>query len=1022
MKQFFSTLLLCLVSVVTVWAQDSTKPDWLVATISDAVQINSNYDSGKDWYLYQYYDHKLSINASAHEKENLALDFDVFIENLDHPGDITSLTSQTDIVNLLEFGNKNNNGNGLTWNFVKDLTKAGWHHHRYMLSTGRGSSFSKDSTVTWFRFCLAHVKTHDAYLIRLKNIRLIDVTGDSITANGGGTSDIVTDYEAATISFTLDKTITSAQNMAVGKSFDPVDVSHHDLSKLYLAFTAAVTPDPEANLNLLSNGVGQIELTSGGKPDLNEATMNITTPNWKSGTNTYYIPLSSATSTGGTIDWSAVNYMRIYLTRVPEFEGSLTLKIDNVKILDFTKRTTLPSFFSDGMLLQQKKPINIWGYASAGKTITVTMSKEGAALSTLTAVPDSTGKWLVSFPAQNASFSKYSFTVKDGDETIQTINDVLVGEVWVAAGQSNMALNVGSTIDREEIYANATNDNIRFFWMPTYPTGTVSPVTPEKDIAGGYWGHGNNATQVAKVSAVAYSMVKTLQQKLNIPVGFFYTPVGGSVIEAWLPREVYDEDVELSNQLMRRGMYYDEDFWVNGSTTITGLYNQKVGPFCGYNVAGVIWYQGESNSTRPELYAGELNHLKTAWEKNLGFEAGEMPFVFTQVCPWKVSLDQPQFLAPLYEAFYDAWKMNEEKRTGMFSLYDMNLVYENPNGSDPIHPTDKTPVGKRFAKAVYNMVYGTEGKEYTAPVPESVTPQGNKVIVKYAHVGDGLKTIGNQGDRVHGFAIAGADGIYANANARIISDDEVEVWNPAVTNPDRVTYAYMTYNTGSTLCNSEDFPAAPFRSDREEGQQYYNPQDWTFCDSTQFWGITYGGTVQMVDSWTASEGTISFETAKKAEGKASLKVSYTAGAKVAPVTTNKTTVGQFASFKTLLVDVANPDSREKTIQLYSDGDQVGDDVTIAAGADFQTVTFDISDITVDDQDLEFRVIDNAEGTVYLDNVLFGTASADEVVTGISNVAPATAVPGEAVYSLSGIRVSHPQKGMYIKGNRKVIIK
>lgn len=192
-----------------------------------------------------------------------------------------------------------------------------------------------------------------------------------------------------------------------------------------------------------------------------------------------------------------------------------------------------------------------------------------------------------------------------------------------------MALSVSATQQKDELMNSADNDNIRFLYMPTYPysgTGTGEmPIKPTKDIAGAYWGHGNNGVQVGSVSAVAYIAIKDLQGKLGIPVGFLYTPIGGSVIEAWIPRAELEENTELVNTLTRRGLYYDEDFWVDNSTTVTALYNQKVGPLEGFNVAGVMWYQGESNSDRPELYADELTTMKRGWERTFNFEEGTMP-------------------------------------------------------------------------------------------------------------------------------------------------------------------------------------------------------------------------------------------------------------------------------------------------------------------------------------------------------------------------------------------------------------
>ena len=1010
---------------------EEQQPDYLVTQIVEKAQLNSNYDSASDWYGYQWYNRLLAIDASGHKKENLALDFDVYMENLDDPGNIGAMMDQSDLVHLLELGNQTNNVGGLTWGIKGLITKAGWNHVRVLVKDARGG-LDVTQTITWFRFCLAHVRSHDAFLIRLKNVKLIDITGDP-EEDQSGEAEFDTSYNVGEIPYTLDWTGTFADGkdvgFSVGKSFDPINVAAHDVKQCYLLFDADLSFTGSAEVSKLGTN-GQIELTSSGHNDVNEATFGIAAPEWKAGKHTYSIPLVTAGTTGGAIDWSNVNFMRIYWIHMPCYDGTMTLKVDNVRIVDYTTKTKLPTLFSDGMMFQQQKPINIWGYAAEGKQVSVELFRGETSLGTQTGTAAEDGKWQVTFDGQTASYDKYHFVVSEDGNVIQTVSDILVGEVWVAAGQSNMALSVSVTIDAEDIRAAADNEYIRFFMEPTKPTGEESPYEPTKDIAGASWGYGNNPTQVNNMSAVCYNMVKVLQQKLGVPVGFLNTAIGGSVIEAWLVREDVDApaNADLKNQLIRRGLYYDEEFWVDGATTVTGFYNAKIGPLKGYNVAGVIWYQGESNSDRPELYTKELDLLKRGWERTFGFAEGEMPFVFTQVAPWGTQLGNPQFLAPLAEAMYDAWKLNEQKNMGMLAIYDTDLQYgiKINNNADPIHPTNKTPIGQRFATATYNLVYGSG--EYTCAVADEVTPRDGKVIVKFAHVGDGLKTKdGNAA--VHGFAIAGSDGVYANAMARIISEDEVEVWNPAVSNPDRVTYAWATYSVASNLQNSVGIPAAPFRSNRADGQKYFNPQDWTLCDSTNVWGVDNGVTIYAkqvgsLPAWkTATTGAaISMSTDVKAEGQASMKVDYPAGgAQFGPELRYQTTKTQVLNFSTMLVDVKNPDAREKKLQLYI-SDELVSEVTVAAATDFRTLVFDLSSNDYEADELYFKVVDAEAGSVYVDNILFGTAAADDVTTGVVDIEHSTFNIEHSVYDLLGRRVANPNRGLYIVGTKKMVVR
>jgi hypothetical protein len=348
--------------------------------------------------------------------------------------------------------------------------------------------------------------------------------------------------------------------------------------------------------------------------------------------------------------------------------------------------------------------------------------------------------------------------------------------------------------------------------------------------------------------------------------------------------------------------------------------------------------------------------------------------------------------------------MNPETMA-LLPIYDTDITYV---GNSPIHPTNKTPVGKRFATAALNMVYGGGG-EYTAPVFDSMTVSGDTIIVKFSHVGDGLKSANNMDD-IRGFAICDEDNVFAGAKARIISANEVKVWNERVKNPKQVTYAWASFNIASNLANSVGIAAAPFRSDRKDGYQYYNPQDWTFADEL-IWGVDASEFVGFIPAWTnapvsgITDVTLGYDPEYKSEGKASLKVEYSAAGivGVGPVLTHKTTVTQLANFNTLSVDVLNPDERGKSVELLlkaSDGKIykamfVGYEgsstqetaVTIGKTSGFRTLAFDLKTLK-NEQDvivpanytanilptvtaIQVTVTDNAAGTIYLDNAAFG---------------------------------------------------
>ena len=1042
MKQFFTKcsrfhrgwmlVLVMLLSCTSLQAATKTRMK-VLGTLMEKAQFNGNYDTGNNWWGYQTYTRTADVDLSAYKDDwsNLVLTARVYLHNLDHPGEFPFLT-QSDCFGFMEVGTDTQGGNNITWDPKKLNLKEGWNDIQVSFKTtssdavpGRynAEKFTLADRIKWFRFCFAHMKTNDMYLMRIADVNICDKSQTEEVKDEENTV-YDTDYDVCSLPFSFDATVTKDGAKGLHQTVFPTayDLSKHNIKQLYVAFDSEITLSDGAQLTTISNGVGQIELTSSGRCDVEEATIGLGSVDWKEGKHTYYVPLKSVL---GGLNVSNLNYMRVYLTKLDNMVGTIHWTMDNVRIVDFTTKSSLPTIFSDGMMFQQNKSMNIWGYGAKGKTIKVELSKNGSVIATKSTTIGADGKWTIAFDAQKGSYDKYSFTAYENGNAFQTVKDILVGEVWLSGGQSNMALTVGGLQIKDEVLADANNDNIRFFMEPTKPTGETSPYVPEKDIAGAKWGHGNDASQVTNVSAVAYLTVKELQQKLNIPVGFLNTAIGGSVIEAWLSRDVIeaDKNADFKAKLTRRGMYFDKEFWVDGATTITGFYNAKIGPLAGFNIAGALWYQGESNSGRPELYGQELQMLKEAWGNTFGFKASEMPFCYNGVATWVTETASPYWLGLLSEAMEDGFKKIGDSKTAYFPIYDTNYDYK---GNVVIHPTDKRGVAHHHATAIYNMVYGNEGKVFAAPMMESVTANGDKMVVKFNHVGEGLKTTDGLKD-VHGFSIADEDGIYVGARAEITGKDEVTVWNDGVKNPKNVNYAFCSFNMESNLANSEGFAASPFRSDRSidyetlDGKNqmksnFYNPQPWAYADGETTWEIskekkTYYGTVNdyytdFMPAWTTNPvsgndvATISFDTNVKAEGKASMKLAYAAAGAygVGPESGYQSRIFQFGNFKTISVMVKNPDAREKSLQLsFKSDDAVYTTETqvVKASSDFETITFDLTTLKdvqnaiVADAisilkaaaDVQFTITDNAAGTVYLDNVTFGTYDANELVDG-----------------------------------------
>lgn len=1006
--------MLCAFNVL---AQQTPK---VLGTIAETSQLTPFGPNANNYYGFQSYWRTLNIDASGSKIENLVLKMRVHIDNLDHSGDISFI--QNAGFAMIELANDQTPTDAYVLWPIKTMQtplKEGWTDLYLPLKSGSvKANFDLKKPINWFRFVFANILGKpDAIQIRLKDIQLIDT---SILVAPQTTVPRQTNFLVGDVPFVINKSLEKNVSFSAGQAFTDkaINAYAHNPEQLYLMFDANITEQTKGDILVLNRINGQIELTSSGRSDQNEKTWDIGNVNWKSGQNTYMIPFSIAGKTGGGLDLSNINYLRIYGVNVPtDYTGKITIGISNVKIVDLTNQTKLPSLFSDKMMFQQKKPISVWGTARGGKKIKVNWYKNGVKLATKLSTVPSSGNWKVTFDSQPAGYDKYQIEVFDGETLIQRVNDILVGEVWLSSGQSNMALKVSGTIDGQALMTSANNDNIRFFLEPT---AANAPYVPNPNIQGAYWGSGNDGNQVGKLSAVAYSMVVKLQEELKVPIGILNTAVGGSIIEAWLPAVDIDSDADLKLALKRLGVYFDKDFYPSGNNQMSSFYNLKINPLLGFNIAGMIWYQGESNSGRPQLYARELNLLKKAYERVFGFTNNDMPFIFSQVCPWVTDMSNPQSLAFLAEAKSDAWSMNQ-KNMAMLPLYDTDITYV---GNVVIHPTNKTPVGKRFANSVLNMVYKKSG-EYTAPVYESLSIKGDTIIVKFNHVGNGLKVI-NGINNVRGFALRNENGIYVGAKAKIISSNEVAVWNERVKSPQQVSYAWTTYNVMSNLSNSVDIPAAPFRSERVTiNQKHYNPQDWTYTDG-DIWGVDANDFVGFIPSWKINpisdladnKVALSYDSDLKNEGKKSLKMQYQAAANggmgaVGPVLSNKTFVNQLANFNTIAVDVFNPDVFNKKIELLlkaADGkiyyatfvgvenDNTNDltFVNIGKTLKFKTLVFKIKvlkdeqNVIVDSnsvdgilstiKDIEFRVSDvipkgqtiqSGIRTIYLDDVMFG---------------------------------------------------
>jgi sialate O-acetylesterase len=480
----------------------------------------------------------------------------------------------------------------------------------------------------------------------------------------------------------------------------------------------------------------------------------------------------------------------------------------------------LPAVISDNMVLQRGKKIPIWGWADAGEQIMVSVSWHSMAWSVVT---NGNGNW--SFEMSPPKTTGPHEMTLSGKNTI-TIKNILVGEVWVCSGQSNMHWSVNRSTNAEQEVAQADYPNIRLFSVERKVADK-----PQTDCAGS-WMMCSPET-VPGFSAVGYFFGRELHQQLDVPIGLIHTSWGGTPAEAWTRRDVLESEPDCAPILQRfdeaMAKYpeakkkYDESvikwkeavekakaegkkpprrprapFGPGNPRSPAGLYNAMIAPLIPYGIGGAIWYQGESNASRAYQYRKLFPAMITNWRN--AWKQGDFPFLFVQLA---------NFMDVDTEPVDSAWAELREAQLMTLALPNtgMGVIIDIGEARD-IHPKNKQDVGKRLALWALAKTYG-KNLVYSGPIYKSMKTEGNKIILDFEHVGGSLVAKG--GEPLKGFAIAGADQKFAWADAKI-EGNTVVVSNDGVSEPIAVRYGWAN-NPVCNLYNEEGLPATPFRTD-----------------------------------------------------------------------------------------------------------------------------------------------------------------------------------------------------------------
>ncbi len=456
------------------------------------------------------------------------------------------------------------------------------------------------------------------------------------------------------------------------------------------------------------------------------------------------------------------------------------MKLILVSLILFTSAThaniTLPAVIGSNMVLQQRSSVKLWGWGNPTEKVLVTDSWDGKTDST---VVNANAKWEVMINTAAAG-GPYTITIK-GYNTI-VLENVLIGEVWICSGQSNMEYNYYWGLPQMNAdLPNAANTNIRFFKIPR-----TTAEYPQDDCKA-KWDQCDSNT-VKSFSAVGYYFGKKLNSELNVPIGLIDASWGGTPAETWTPAELVNNDPLLKQASLNL------TFSTGWPITPGYTYNGMIAPLTNYSIAGTIWYQGESNTGTAATYHQLFSTMIDAWRKKWN---KQFSFYYVQIAPYRYG--NKNIAALLREAQLKTLSM---PNVGMVVITDLTDDTTN------IHPKDKRDVGFRLAELALADTYGHTSPGAKSPIFKSMEIENGKLVLSFNDVENGFALKGNA---VTGLFVAGANKQFYPALAEF-KENKMIVWSDKVSEPVAVRYAFSNTAVGN-IFNKEGLPLSSFRSD-----------------------------------------------------------------------------------------------------------------------------------------------------------------------------------------------------------------
>ncbi len=685
-------------------------------------------------------------------------------------------------------------------------------------------------------------------------------------------------------------------------------------------------------------------------------------------------------------------------------------------------RLILPTFISQGMIIQQNQPFTIRGKANPLTSVEVVYSRSpadnrpvspldpeyGVIFETVTET-DADGYFAAELPALQASFDPLTLVLTCGRSRIEVI-DILIGELWLALGSDNLAYPVQAAAGSEHLIEQANTPYLRFLCPhPLVPANP--PLEPASDFTGGSWLYGDEPQAMFLRSATAFVFGHELCQELHLPVGIIDLAIYGLKLQSLLPRPGISNDSLLRAWSEEAGQYRDESNWnLQGNFNFNqpgAVYNSLLAPLAGQAIRGFLWQHGENDYQKPMAYAAAMGQLVEVLNELFRPAGPQLNMLIAQLPPFYPGGGRERQLARFNEMLARE-RHNWSCASALIALYDLPPYYlaaPEPY-NQPQTPAAKQQVGHRFRQIACGMIYQRKAPA-SAPEYSDIELVGNKLMISFSQSSSGLRLAGED-ERLRGFTICGPDRIFLDASARLLYGLRVLVWHDQIKQPVAVSYADYDLNVDANLLSRDNLAVIPFRSDVEPAR-LADQMEWTHCEQLRTWAVPAGSTragpgLQPVYEVISGRLSMRIERNNKSEGEGSLHVLYDTDAQkqaaFQPVLDYASLYPPLdvSVFKTILIDVFNPDQQIKSLRLEvkpgTVDTEAGAGTVTEAGAvteaempvvslgqvnidpalRWQTLRFNLTTLPVEQRRLwalTFLITDRkGKGQLYFDNIRF----------------------------------------------------